>query len=181
MKLLFHCTSFPKHVTSVCLFLSSAGSKSLLTRRCKTFCSMKLNSTRSPQSHPCLNGFFLKVSIVAVSFMRIAFTIIWACTKLAEEISRQSAPKRFLCFGPPANGNKVTPKIPISPKSKLNGNNVSLICDPEKAKRDANGFFKVFLLSSHDFLISRHPVRKSKFGACAVKRYCSLNLIFNSG
>ena len=28
-------------------------------------------STRSPQSHPCLNSFFLTVSIVAVSYIRI--------------------------------------------------------------------------------------------------------------
>ena len=40
------------------------------------------------------------------------------------------------------------------------------------AKRDANGFFKVLLLSSH-LLISRHPVQKSNFGACAVTGYCS--------
>ena len=40
--------------------------------------------------------------------------------------------------------------------------------------RDANGFFKVLLLSSH-LLISRHPVQKSKFGACAVTEYCSFN------
>ena len=39
-------------------------------------------------------------------------------------------------------------------------------------KRDANGFFKVLLLSSH-LLISRHPVQKSKFGACAVTGHCS--------
>ena len=32
--------------------------------------------------------------------------------------------------------------------------------------------FKVLLLSSH-LLISRHPVQKSKFGACAVTGYCS--------
>ena len=126
-------------------------------------------------------GSFLKSLLLLFHLCVLLSQLFELVRKLAEEISRQSAPKRFLCFGPPANGNKVTPKIPISPKSKLNGNNVSLICDPEKVKRDANGFFKVFLLSSHDFLISRHPVRKSKFGACAVKRYCSLNLIFNSG
>ena len=40
------------------------------------------------------------------------------------------------------------------------------------AKRDANGFFKVLLLSSH-LLISRHPVQKSKFGVCVVRGYCS--------
>ena len=45
-----------------------------------------------------------------------------------------------------------------------------IIANP--VKRDANGFFKVLLLSSH-LLISGHPVQKSKFGACAVTRYCS--------
>ena len=45
--------------------------KFTLTRRCKTFCFTKLLSTRSPQSHKCLNGFFLTVFIVAVSFLRI--------------------------------------------------------------------------------------------------------------
>ena len=40
------------------------------------------------------------------------------------------------------------------------------------AKRVANGFFKVLLLSSH-LLISLHPIPKSKFGACAVTGYCS--------
>ena len=42
------------------------------------------------------------------------------------------------------------------------------------AKRDANGFFKVLLLSSH-LLSSRHPVQKSKFGTRAVTGYCSFN------
>ena len=45
------------------------------------------------------------------------------------------------------------------------------------AKRDVDGFFKVLLLSSH-LLISRHPVQKSKFGACAVTGYCSLSSKF---
>ena len=42
-------------------------------------------------------------------------------------------------------------------------------------KRDANGFFKIILLSSH-LLISRHPVQTSKFGACPVTGYCSFNM-----
>ena len=42
------------------------------------------------------------------------------------------------------------------------------------AKRDANGFFKILLLSSN-LLISRHPVQKSKFGACEVTGYYSFN------
>ena len=62
--------------------------KSLLTRCRKKLCFTKLNSTKSPQSHPCLNGFFLTVSIVAVSFLRIPFTIIWACM----EASRRNKP-----------------------------------------------------------------------------------------
>ena len=32
--------------------------QSFVTRRCKTLCFTLLNSTRSPQSHPCLHGFF---------------------------------------------------------------------------------------------------------------------------
>ena len=43
------------------------------------------------------------------------------------------------------------------------------------AKRDANGFFKALLLSSH-LLNSRHPVRKAKFGTCAVTGCCALNI-----
>ena len=70
-----------RHVGPVCLILSAVGRfiENLVTRRWKTFCYTKLNSTRFPQSHPRLNGFFLTVSIVAVSFLRISFTIIWAC------------------------------------------------------------------------------------------------------
>ena len=76
--LCFHCTSFSKEVAPVCLIFSAVGRsfKSLLTRRCETFCFTRLNSTRSPQSHPHLNGFFLTVSIVAVSLLRNPFTII---------------------------------------------------------------------------------------------------------
>ena len=125
MKLRFHCTSFSKHVTSVCLFLSSARSKSLLTRRC-----------RNPQDllshiHVSIVSFFKSLLLLfhLCVFLSQLFELV---SKLAEEISRQSAPKRFQSFGLPANGNKVKPKISISPKSKLNGNNVSLICDPEK-------------------------------------------------
>ena len=100
--------------------------------------------------------------------------------KLAEDISLQSASRRFPSFGPPANGNKSNPK-----KSRFCANrnltgtiyhwsvilrSFSVVLN--SAKRDANGFFKVLLLSSH-VLISRHLVQKSKFGACAVTGYCS--------
>ena len=101
--------------------------------------------------------------------------LVW---KLAEEIL-QSPLKRFPSFGPPANGNKSNAKKSrFRPNRNLTGTmyhwsvilrRFSVVLN--SAKRDANGFFKVLLLSSH-LLISRHPVRKSKFGACAVMRYC---------
>ena len=101
--------------------------------------------------------------------------LVW---KLAEEIL-QSALKRFPSFGPSANGNKSNAKKSrFRPNRNLTGTiyHWSVILRRfsavlNSAKRDANGFFKVLLLSSY-LLISRHPVRKSKFGACAVMRYC---------
>ena len=102
--------------------------------------------------------------------------------KLAEELSLQSASKRYPSFGPPANGNKSNAKkSPFCP----NRNSTRTICHwsviprsfsvvSNSAKRDANGFFKVLLLSSH-LWISRNPVQKSKFGACTVTGYCSFN------
>ena len=105
--------------------------------------------------------------------------LVW---KLAEEISLQSASKRFPSFGPPANGNKSNAKKSrFRPNRNLTGTiyhwsvilrsfSVGVVLN--SAKRDANGFFKVLLLSSH-LLISGHPVQKSKFGACAVTGYCS--------
>ena len=102
--------------------------------------------------------------------------LVW---KLAEEISLQSASKRFPSFGPPANGNKSNAK---KSRFRPNRNSTGTIYHwsvilrsfsvvSNSAKRDANGFFKVLLLSSH-LLISRHPIQKSKFGACAVTGYC---------
>ena len=98
--------------------------------------------------------------------------LVW---KLAEEISLQSASKRFPSFGPPANGNKSNiKKSRFGPNRNLTGTiyhwsvilrSFSVVLN--SAKPDANGFFKVLLLSSH-LLISRHPLQKSKFGACAV-------------
>ena len=105
--------------------------------------------------------------------------LVW---KLAEEISLQSASKRFPSFGPPANGNKSNAKKSrFCPNRNLTGTiyhwsvilrSFSVVLN--SAKRDANGFFKVLLLSSH-LLISRHPVQKSMFGACTVMGYCSFN------
>ena len=103
--------------------------------------------------------------------------LVW---KLVEEISLQSASKRFPSFGPSANGNKSNAKKSrFRPHRNLNGTihhrsvilrSFSVVLN--SAKRDANGFFRVLLLSSY-LLISRHPVQKSKFGACAVTGYCS--------
>ena len=127
-----------------------------------------------------------------VSFLQSLFLLFHFCVflsqlselvwKLAEEISLQLASKRFSSFGSPANGNKSNAK-----KSRfLSSRNLtgtiyywfvilrSLSVALKSAKRDANGFFKVLLLSSH-LLISRHPVQKSTFGACAVTGYCSFN------
>ena len=48
------------------------------------------------------------------------------------EISLKLALKRFPFLGPPAKSNESNAKkIPISLKSKLNGNNISLICKSE--------------------------------------------------
>ena len=111
--IMISCQKFFK-TCSACLFdfvgRREIHFKSLLTRRCKTFCFTKLPSTRSPQSHQCLNCFFLTVFIVAVSFLRIPFQLSELVWKLVEEISLQSASKCFPCFGPPANGNKSNAK-----------------------------------------------------------------------
>ena len=106
--------------------------------------------------------------------------LIW---KLAEEISLQSASKRFPSFGLPANGNKSNAKKSwFLPNRNLTGTmyhwsvilrSFSVVLN--SAKPDANGFFKVLLLSSH-LLISRHPVQKLKFGGCALTEYCSFKL-----
>ena len=97
--------------------------------------------------------------------------LVW---KLAGEIIHQLAVKRFPSLGPPANGNEINAK-----KSRFRANrnlmgtiyNCSAILRSfsvvsNSAKRDANRFFKVLLLSSHR-LISRQDKQKSKFCACA--------------
>ena len=130
-----------------------------------------------------LNGFFLTVLIVAVSFLRIPFRIIWACmeagrrNKPSIDINLEAS-KYFPSFGPTANGNNSNAKKSrFRPNWNLTGiiyhwsvilKSFSVVLN--SAKRDANGFF-----NSH-LLISRHPLRKSKFGACAVTGYCSFNL-----
>ena len=157
-------------------------------RRYKTFCFTKLNSTRSPQSHPYLNGFFLTVSTVAVSFLHIPFTIIWACIEAGRRnklsIGIEAIP---IFWSSSQNGNKNYPqKSRFRPHRNSAGTiyhwsvilrSISVVSN--SAQRDANGFFKVHLLSSH-LLISRHPVQKSKFSACAVTGYCSRWLFHRS-
>ena len=105
--------------------------------------------------------------------------LVW---KLAEETSLQSASKCFPSFGPLANCNKSNSKKSLfCPNRKSTGTiyhwsvilgSFSVVLN--STKRNANGFFKVLLLSSH-LLISRHPVQKSMFGACTVMGYCSFN------
>ena len=97
--------------------------------------------------------------------------LVW---KLAGEMSHQLALKRFPSLVPPANGNEINAK-----KSRFRANrklmgtiyNCSAILRSfsvvsNSAKRDANRFFKVLLLSYHR-LISRQDKQKSKFCACA--------------
>ena len=105
--------------------------------------------------------------------------LVW---KLVEETSLQSASKRLPSFGPPANGNKSNSKKSLfCPNRKSTGTIYhwfvilrSFSEVSNSTKRNANGFFKVLLLSWH-LLISWHPVQKSKFGACTVTGYCSFN------
>ena len=105
--------------------------------------------------------------------------LVW---KLVEETSLHSGSKYFPCFGPLANGNKSNSKKSLfCPNQNSTGTiyywsvilgSFSVVSN--STKRNANGFFKVLLLSLH-LLILRHPVQKSKFGACTVTGYCSFN------
>ena len=114
------------------------------------------------------------------SFITFRFRPSTLVLKLAKKISLQLSSKGFLSFGPLANGKKSNDKKSrFRPNRNLTGTiyhwsvilrSFSIVLN--SPKRDANGFFKVLLLSSHP-LISRHPVQKSKFGACAVTEYCS--------
>ena len=126
------------------------------------------------------------INVSMVSFLQSLLLLFHFCVflsqlselvwKLAEEISLQSASKCFPSFGPPANGNKsIAKKFRFRPNRNFTETiyHWSVILRSfSVAKRDANGFFKVLLLSSH-LSISRHPVQNSKFGACAVTGYCS--------
>ena len=118
----------------------------------KKFYATKLNSTRSPQSHQCLNGFFLTVYcccfISAYSFHNY-LSLYGSKPSIgikALPIFRSSGQRH----------KKQREKIRISPKSKLNGNNISLICNPEEfycsidlGQARCKRIFQVLLLSSH--------------------------------
>ena len=91
--------------------------------------------------------------------------------------------KALPIFGPPADGNESNAKNSrFRPNRNLTGTIYycfvilrTLTVALKSAKHDTNGFFKILLLSSH-LLISRHPVQKSTFGACAVTGYWSFTL-----
>ena len=130
------------------------------------------------------------INISMVSFLQSLLLLFHFCIflsqlselvwKLAEEISLQSASKRFPSFGPPANGNKSNAKKSrFCPNRNLTGTiyhwsvilrSFSVVLN--SAKHDANGFFKVLLLSSH---LSRHPVQKSVW-CTRSNGNCSFNL-----
>ena len=111
----------------------------------KKFYATKLNSTRSPQSHQCLNGFFLTVYcccfISAYSFHNY----------LSLYGSKPSIGIKALpIFRSPANDNKSNAKkFGFRPNRNLTGTiyHWSVILRSftvvlTSAKRDANGFFK---------------------------------------
>ena len=129
------------------------------------------------------------INVSMVSFLQSLLLLFHFCVflsqlselvgKLAEEISLQLASKCFQSFGPPANGNKRNAKKSrFCPNKNLTGTiyhwsiilrSFSVVLNP--AKRDANGFFKILLLSSH-LLISRHHVNLDPelFCACREER-----------
>ena len=113
------------------------------------------------------------------------FTIIWACMEAGRRNKLSIGIKALPILWSAGSGNKRNAK---KSRFRPNRNSAGTIYHwsvtlrrfsgvSNSAKRDANGFFKVLLLSTN-LLISRHPVQKSKFGACAVTGYCSFKLIF---
>ena len=112
-------------------------------------------------------------------FLSLLSEFVW---KWAGEMSLQLALKCFHSLGPPANGKERNAKKSwILPNLNLTGTIYhwsvilrSFSVESNSAKSDAKGFFKVLLLFSH-LLNLWHPVRKSKFGTCAVMGYCSFN------
>ena len=150
---------------------------SLLTCRCNTSSFLKL-----PQDLlvTYVSQWFVPVPFLVILWLFLSqlSELVW---KVAGEKSLQLAALGSFPFpGTPANGNEINAK-----KSRFCSNRTltgtiyywpvilrSFSVVSSSAKRDANGFFKVLLVSSH-LLNSRHPVIKSKFGTCAVTAYCS--------
>ena len=114
------------------------------------------------------------INVSMVSFLQSLLLLFHFCVflsqlselvwKLAEEISLQSASKRFPSFGPPANGSKSDAKKSwFRPNRNLTVTiyywsvilrRFSVVLN--SAKRDANGFFQgsPALLASFDFATS---------------------------
>ena len=123
-----------------------------------------------------LHSLYCCYSISAYSF----HDYLSLCGQLAGEIGLQLSLKRFPSLGPPVNGNESNAiKSQFCPNWNLTGiiyhrsvilKSFSVVSN--SATGDANGVFEVPLPSSH-LLNSWHPVRKSKFGTCAVTGYCS--------
>ena len=125
-----------------------------------------------------LHGLYCYYSISAYSF----HDYLSLCGQLAGEISLQLSLKRFPSLGLQTNGNEsnaILSRFRSNRKLTWTIYHWSVILRSfsvvsNLAKRNANGFFKVLLPFSY-LLNSRHPVRKSKFGTCAVTGYCSFN------
>ena len=165
----FHGTSFSK-ACSACLSDFVGRRKVHLKVYQRVVAKYSTSRSLSPQD------LLSHINISMVTFLRSLLLLFHFCIflsqlsdlvwKLAEEISLQLASKRFPSFGPPANGNKSNAKkFRFHPNRKLTGKiyhwsvilrSFSVVL--YSAKHDANGFFKVLLLSSH---LSRHPVQKS--------------------
>ena len=87
--------------------------KSLLTRCRKKLCFTKLNSTKSPQSHPCLNDFFFTESyyccfISAYSFYN--YISLYGSWQKEYAFNRHQKASHLLVLR--LTAIKVTPKIP---------------------------------------------------------------------
>ena len=99
--------------SNICLFCSHARLKSLQNKMQSHL--QKHSASRSLIPQDLLSHFqaFLQSLLLLFYFCVFLSQLSELVWKLAEEIkSRQSASKGFLSFGPPANGNKITPKNP---------------------------------------------------------------------
>ena len=113
--LLFHCTRLPKHLVPVCWILSAVrgfNQQFTKTNRCNEHCASRSQDLLgSPQSHPCLNVFFLTYSLSLLFhfciFLSRLSELVW---KLVGEISLQLALKRQPSLGPLIDGNEDNAK-----------------------------------------------------------------------